>query len=162
MIAHHIQNYRSKGILVDTTLLLLLVVGSTPSIKGFKRIRTYEPADYQLLIQLIDQFDHLISTPHVLAEVCNLTNGLFGRHLSDFYATFKRMLPTIIEIQTPATEISERFSLNPYGLADVGIMAAAKDNYLVLTDDLRVSDFAAQHGVDVVNFNHVREAVWNG
>lgn len=161
MIDQYISIYRRKGILVDTNLLLLLIVGGTPSIKSFKRTSAYSTADYELLLRVIDQFEKLISTPHVLAEVSNLTNGLHGGHLSDFYATFKKSLTTITEIHKFAADISQDLSLSPHGLADVGIMSVAKDNYLVLTDDLRVASFAHQNSVDVVNFNHVRDASWN-
>lgn len=161
MIDTYIKQYRRKGIIVDTNLLLLALVGGTSSIVGFKRTRGYSDEDYQLLLKVIDQFEKLVSTPHILAEVSNLTNGIHGSKLHDFYATLKESLSTIIEIHNPALDISRDYELSPYGLTDVGIVAAAKDNYLVLTDDLRVAGFAHQHCVDVVNFNHIREASWD-
>lgn len=112
------------------------------------------------MLNVIDQFDKLITTPHILAEVSNLTNGLYGSKLQAFYVTLKKSLSTIIELHIPALDISRDYELSPYGLTDVGIIALAKDNYLVLTDDLRVAGFAHQHCVDVVNFNHIREASW--
>jgi hypothetical protein len=57
MIEQHIIAYRRKGILVDTNLLLLLIVGATPSIKNFKRTNMYDSSDYELLVRLIDQFE---------------------------------------------------------------------------------------------------------
>jgi hypothetical protein len=160
MIEAYIKQYRRKGIIVDTNFLLLALIGGTSSIVEFKRTRGYSDADYQLLLKVIDQFEKLVSTPHILAEVSNLTNGLHGNKLRDFYATLKNSLSTIIEVHHPALDISRDYELSPYGLTDVGIVAAAKDNYLVLTDDLRVAGFAHQHCVDVVNFNHIREASW--
>jgi len=160
MIDAYIKQYRRKGIIVDTNLLLLALIGGTPSVVEFKRTRGYTNEDYRLLLPMIDQFERLVSTPHILAEVSNLTNGLYGSKLHDFYATLKNSLSTIIEIHSPALDISRDYELSPYGLTDVGIIALAKDNYLVLTDDLRVAGFAHQHCVDVVNFNHIREASW--
>ncbi|WKC46137.1 PIN domain-containing protein [Pseudomonas veronii] len=160
MIDTYIKQYRKKGILVDTNLLLLVVTGGTPSITDFKRTSGYTTEDYELLLIVIDQFEKLISTPHILAEVSNLTNGLYGKKLHDFYATLKNTLSTIVEIHSPALDISHEYELAPYGLTDAGIIAAAKNNFLVLTDDLRVAGFAHQHCVDVVNFNHIREASW--
>lgn len=160
MIDTYIKKYRRKGIIVDTNLLLLALIGGTPSIGEFKRTRGYSNEDYQLLLKVIDQFEKLVSTPHILAEVSNLTNGLYGSKLHDFYETLTHSLSTIIETHIPAVAISRDYELSPYGLTDVGIVAAAKDNYLVLTDDLRVAGFAHQHCVDVVNFNHIREASW--
>lgn len=160
MIDAYIEQYRRKGIIVDTNLLLLALIGGTTSIVEFKRTRGYTDADYKLLLKVIDQFEKLISTPHILAEVSNLTNGIYGNKLHDFYATLKKTLSTTIEIHTAALDISRDYELSPYGLTDVGIICTAKDNYLVLTDDLRVAGFAHQHCVDVVNFNHIREASW--
>lgn len=160
MIDAYLKQYRRKGIIVDTNLLLLALIGGTPSIFEFKRTSGYTEKDYQLLLNVIDQFEKLITTPHILAEVSNLTNGLYGRKLQDFYSTLKESLSTIIELHSPALDISRDYELSPYGLTDVGIIALAKDNYLVLTDDLRVAGFAHQHCVDVVNFNHIREASW--
>jgi hypothetical protein len=160
MIEAYIKQYRRKGLIVDTNLLLLALIGGTSSIVAFKRTRGYSDDDYQLLLKVIDQFEKLVATPHILAEVSNLTNGLYGSKLRDFYSTLKNSLSTIIEIHNPALDISRAYELSPYGLTDVGIVAAAKDNYLVLTDDLRVAGFAHQHCVDVVNFNHIREASW--
>lgn len=160
MIDAHIKKYRTKGIIVDTNLLLLALIGGTSSIVEFKRTKGYTAQDYQLLLNVMDQFEKLISTPHILAEVSNLTNGLYGSQLFDFYATLKHSLSSLIEIHSPALHISRDYELSPYGLTDVGIIATAKNNYLVLTDDLRVAGFAHQHCVDVVNFNHIREASW--
>ena len=160
MMDAYIRQYRRKGIIVDTNLLLLALIGGTSSIMEFKRTSGYTDDDYKLLLNVIDQFGKLVSTPHILAEVSNLTNGLYGSKLHDFYETLKNSLSTIIEVHHPASDISRDYELAPYGLTDVGIVAAAKDKYLVLTDDLRVAGFAHQHCVDVVNFNHIREASW--
>ena len=160
MIETYIKKYRKKGIIVDTNLLLMALIGGTSSIVAFKRTRGYSDEDYQLLLKVIDQFEKLVSTPHILAEVSNLTNGLYGSKLHVFYTTLKNSLSTIIEIHNPALDISRVYELAPHGLTDVGIVAAARDQYLVLTDDLRVAGFAHQHCVDVVNFNHLREASW--
>lgn len=161
MIEQHIRAYRRKGILVDTNLLLLLIVGATPSIKNFKRTNMYNSSDYELLVRLIDQFEKLIATPHILAEVSNLSNGLYGGQQEDFFETLKRSLSSlIVEIHVPAAEIADNYSLSPHGVADVGVVALAKNNYLVLTDDLRVANFALQNSVDVINFNHVRDVMW--
>lgn len=83
MIEAYIKQYRRKGIIVDTNLLLLALIGGTSSIGEFKRTRGYSDEDYQLLLKVIDQFETLVSTPHILAEVSNLTNGLYGSKLRD-------------------------------------------------------------------------------
>ena len=78
MIETYIRQYRRKGIIVDTNLLLLVLIGGTPSIAGFKRTSGYTTKDYKLLLNVIDQFEKLISTPHILAEVSTLQTGFMG------------------------------------------------------------------------------------
>lgn len=118
MIDAYVKQYQKKGIIVDTNLLLLVIAGGTPSIANFKRTSGYTPDDYFLLLKVIDQFEKLIATPHILAELSNLTNGLYGKHLQDFYVTLKNSLSTICEIHHPAADICKDYELFPFGLAD--------------------------------------------
>jgi len=55
--------------------LILLVVGSVNKdrISNFKRTGNYTIADYELLISFIDNFDKIITTPHVLSQTSDLT-----------------------------------------------------------------------------------------
>lgn len=164
MIEGYIKKYRSKGILIDTNLLLLLFIGRTHKdhIKSFKRTATYTAEDYGVLLLLIEQFAKIVATPNILTEVSNLSNGLFGERLKKFYDVFSESLTIISELYTPSSFISKSPGFHAYGLADSGIISVAKGEYLVLTDDLRFASFASQHGVDVLNFNHIREAAWGG
>lgn len=162
MIEEFLQKYRSRGILVDTNLLLLLFIGSTSesNIKDFKRTTAYTVEDYRLLLRLIDQFTKVIVTPNILTEVSNLSNGLYGERLRQFYEAFAKSLSVMSELYVTSASTSDIPGFHAYGLADSGIIAVAKDQYLVLTDDLRFASFAGQNGVDVLNFNHIREAAW--
>jgi len=162
VIESYIAKYRSKGILIDTNLLLLLFIGrvSTEFIQQFKRTATYTPADYQMLLRLIDQFENVVVTPNVLTEVSNLSNGLNGARLRDFYSVFKESLSILSEEFVASAAVASQPGFKIYGLADIGINPIAKSKYLVLTDDLRFADFAGRNGVDVINFNHLRRAAW--
>jgi rRNA-processing protein FCF1 len=42
------------------------------------------------------------------------------------------------------------------GLTDTIIGQAAKNNYLVLTDDFPLTNYLESIGVDAINFNHLR------
>lgn len=163
MIEQYLQTYRSKGILVDTNLLLLLFIGgvSEKYIKEFKRTAMYTIEDYKGLLRLIDEFHKLVVTPNILTEVSNLSNGLSGERLKQFYEVFASSLSVMSEQYISSASTSDIPGFHAYGLADSGIIATAKEQYLVLTDDLRFASFARQNGVDVLNFNHIREAAWS-
>ena len=40
------------------------------------------------------------------------------------------------------------------------IIDLVKGQYLVLTDDFRLSNYLGKQGIDVLNFNHLRFASW--
>lgn len=158
-----INKYRAKGVLIDTNLLLLLLIGGLDRklITTFKRLNAYEVSDYDLLIRLIDGFSKIITTPHILTEVCNLTNGLYGKTLNDFFDFLKSSIEIIDEIYEDSHDIVKCQGFNKYGLADTAILNLANNKYLIITDDLKFANFAYSQGADVINFNHIREYSWH-
>ena len=70
---------------------------------------------------------------------------------------FAHSLSVIDEKYVPSKDLIHHPALYAYGLADTGIAHLAKDNFLILTDDLRFASFASANGADVVNFNHLRD-----
>lgn len=61
-------------VVVDTSLLLLLIVGLLDKelIARHKKLSGFDVNDFDCLTELIDCFDDLIYTPHLLTEVSNL------------------------------------------------------------------------------------------
>ncbi|MFN3326862.1 MAG: hypothetical protein ACK5AZ_25495 [Bryobacteraceae bacterium] len=70
------RNARINGVLVDTNLLVLLVVGSVDRerVSRFKRTSDYSSADWDLLTGILEQISQRYTVPHVLAEVSALTD----------------------------------------------------------------------------------------
>ena len=70
-ILYLIQKYHSRGVLVDTNILLLRFVGDFDRdlIPRFKRTAQFVVEDYDLLKRLLVRFNSTITTPHILAEV---------------------------------------------------------------------------------------------
>ena len=71
-----IEKYHSKGVLVDSNLLVLFLVGTVNKrrILEFKRTQGFTLEDFDLLENLIRWFGRLIATPHVLAQVSDLAD----------------------------------------------------------------------------------------
>lgn len=76
-----IRKHRANGVLVDTNLMVLLLVGRAHKrrIREHKRTSDYTVRDYDLLEQLIAEFQRIVTTPHVLTEISNLIPELAGR-----------------------------------------------------------------------------------
>ena len=57
--------YCQTGILVDTNILLLYIVGlvNRQRIPKFKRTNQFIPEDYDLLVQILKSFRQVLTTP---------------------------------------------------------------------------------------------------
>jgi hypothetical protein len=85
-----IQKHQAKGVLVDTNLLVLFLVGAVNKrrIPRFKRTQDYTIEDFDLLKSLIGWFGKLITTPHVLSQVSDLAD-LPGQEQREIRRVFK-------------------------------------------------------------------------
>ncbi|MCY7357876.1 MAG: hypothetical protein LH609_10485 [Rudanella sp.] len=65
---------RKSGLLLDTNLLVLLVIGQydPKRINGHKRLQSYTSEDYDLLLGFMSLFRTFATTPNILTEVSNL------------------------------------------------------------------------------------------
>lgn len=154
--------YRRKGILIDTNILLLYFVGTVnrERISRFNRTQQFVPEDYDLLLQIIAYFQKIVTTPNILTEVNSLANQLGEPERSECFAVFAQGISVLDEfyIESKAIAMSERFT--KFGITDCGILNLAREQYLVLTDDLRLSVYLQTEGIDTVNFNNIRVYGW--
>lgn len=157
-----IEKHRSKGVLVDTNLLVLLLIGSVDKrrILQSKRTQSFAIEDFDLLSRLIEWFGKLITTPHVLSQVSDLTD-LAGKELS----MARRRFASLVELMDESHEESKVLVSHPVfsrlGLADAAIATVCTRGTLLLTTDLNLQLALQQRGADALNFNHVRPLTWN-
>ncbi|MDX2232391.1 MAG: PIN domain-containing protein [Leptolyngbyaceae cyanobacterium bins.349] len=155
--------YRQKGILIDTNILLLYFVGSVnrDRISRFNRTEKFIPEDYDTLLEIIRFFPKRVTTPNILTEVNSLSNQLGEPERSNCLSIFAKSISLLDEHYIDSCTISERPEFVRFGLTDCGILEAAQNQYLVLTDDLKLSVHLQSQGVDVVNFNNIRVLNWS-
>lgn len=157
-----ISRYKTRGLLVDTNLLLLYLVGmyDQERISRFKRTMAFTVDEFFLLAAIFESFDKIITTPNILTEVSNFSGQLPSKlHLS-FYTDFAARIPALEEKHLSSREISVSSHFIRFGLTDSGIVDTVKGNYLVLTDDLRLFGYLQNLGIDAINFNHIRALAW--
>ena len=156
-----VRKYASRGLLIDTNILLLYVVGlcDPTLITDFKRTDNYSPEDFELLDLLLKEFGNspIVTTPNILTEVSDLADGVPRRARDEVARIFAAIVRPMNERYTPSRDVSADPAFAKIGLADTGIMLTAKGQYLVLTDDYHMAGILQSAGVDVINFNHLRE-----
>ena len=156
-LADLVARYRDRGAIVDTSLLLLFLIGSyrVDLIRRFKRTQRYFPDDFDLLTEFLSEFRQLVVTPHILTEVSNWAMQL-PRGSPECLQTLAGLVQTWEERFLEARELTGLPDFPDLGLTDAGIGRLAMGTYLVVTDDLPLFARLQSRGIDAVNFTHLR------
>lgn len=158
-----VHSYRDAGLIIDTNLLLLLLIGwrDPDSLAAFKRTVDYQPDDFHLADELVRPFaatGRLISTPTVLAEVSNLLrSGLHGPRLHQALTDFGRVILQTEVRDVACSGLVVRDEYYRLGLTDTAIIEIARQGVLVLTDDVGLVVGLGNLGLDVINFGILRK-----
>jgi rRNA-processing protein FCF1 len=150
-----IRKYARIGIIVDTNLLLLWLIGqfNVTLILSFKRTQGFSVANFERLTGFIAQFRKIVVTPHILTEVSNFVGQLGEPVRQKVYQHFAEQLPAFDEIPVAAVDAAVRPEIAMLGLSDVCILMAAQNRYPVLTNDLNLGRYLSSNGIDLVNYN---------
>jgi hypothetical protein len=158
-----IEKHRAKGVLVDTNLLVLFLVGTVNKrrILDFKRTQSFAIKDFELLRRLIAWFGKLIATPHLLSQVSDLVD-LPGKELRQIRQLFKTVVEQHVE---ESYDESRVLVADPdfarLGLTDAAIATVCSRGILVLTSDVQLQLALQRRNADALNFQHVRQLAWN-
>lgn len=125
------------------------------------RMDAYTEGDYDLIARFIASFEAIVTTPHILTEVSNLSTTALGRKFHrDYLTLFARSIELIVEEWVPSKEVARLPIFTRLALADAASEAVARDKYLVMSADLPLVAYLESQGVAVINFNHLRELAW--
>ena len=160
-LANLLGRYKRLGVLVDANLLLLFVLGQydPTQIETYKRTRKYTREDFHLVAHLLEYFDVVATTPHILTEVSNLAGYLPDRVKGTYFDTFALHITPLAEEYVTSAALVQGPNFRGLGLADAAIIEAAR-TYLVFTDDFPLANTLQWLGRDVLNFNHIRMLTW--
>ncbi len=116
--------------------------------------------DYDLLVQILEDFQKVVTTPNMLTEVNSLANQLGEPERSKCSAIFAQAISELEKfyIESKIVATNERFT--KFELTDCGILNLARYQYLALTDDLKLAVYLQKEGIDTINFNNIRVYGW--
>ena len=148
-----IQKYKQKGLLVDTNILLLYIVGivNVDLIRNFSRTANFTENDFYLVEKFINFFDVNITTPHILTEVSDLLGNRIELQLA-----LGKYIELIEEKFLESKQITRTKTFLQFGLADTAITETAKNSYLVVTDDNPLFGYLVNQKIDAVNLDQIR------
>ena len=162
--ASKIRKYRRSGVLVDTNLLLVYFIGLYDTATGYKLVNTfkytkgtYGSEDFDVLLAFLKNFRAVVTTPHILAEISNsITGGLTDPARDLCLGLMQETVPFFQEHYIPAKDLIREDQFRIYGVADMGILRTATEQYLVLTDDYRLSGYLNQIGIDTLSLPEIK------
>lgn len=155
---------RSKTLLLDTNLLLLLFIGGKNSslIQKARTLSAFVEDDYDLLGDIVNNnsFQSIVTTPHIMTEVSNL----LGKEREDIRRLGREAMAEFLGKCNEQTDrsvvlVSEP-EFNRLGLTDIAIAVASRLPAFVLTADLPLYLYMSSLGLEAENFNHIRQGSW--
>lgn len=151
-----------RRIILDTNLLLLLLVGSTSKeyISKHKRLGAYSEMDYDLLKKFLHA-SNIFVTPNILTETSNLIGQIAEPARTKILIFFSEYIKSANERYCESRQAITRKEFIRLGLTDSVLLHEMTDSFILLTADLDLYLAAINEGYKAVNFNHLREYVYD-
>lgn len=145
----------TKGILIDSNLLILLAVGGRdPSyIPSHPKTSSYTKDEYDFLVRLIKLCNQRIFvTPYLLAEVSNHTIDDDRQGNNPYYAIARKIVESAEEAYHHKDNILSLPELRYLGFSDVSILRAVEDiECAVITNDGKLYSKLLEKGCNAVH-----------
>lgn len=153
-----VAKYGQRGLLVDTNLLVLHLVGTfdVTRLGTFKITKAFDESDFELLSLIIGCFKGIVATPHVLAEVNSLLNLLPEAEREACLQGFSEAIQILEERYEESRTLARTDGFDWLGLTDCSVLHGARGEFPVITTDMLLYETLLRRGVDAINFNHLR------
>jgi hypothetical protein len=153
-----IEKYKSKGLLLDSNLLLLHLVGSVdPSLVGtgqYNKLSSFNLQQILILRELISVFNRLVTTAHILAEVSNFVGTLHDAGRQRVYNAFANTLQIFGERQLSSYHVAGRQEFPYLGLTD-SVLSELSHEFLIVSNDGRMVDMLRANGSEALKWVEV-------
>ena len=149
-----------RRICIDTSLLVLLVVGSTGEelIAKHKRLESFRINDYKHLVAVLSRFDQCIVTPNVLTETSNLLAKHREPERSKFFKVLHALINDFDEIDVRSEQASNNSHFIRLGLTDAALLEIVSKSTPLITVDLDLYLAAAKIDINAAhNFRHFQQ-----
>ncbi len=158
------SRYKTRGILLDTNLLLVLLTGLVDERLIGKRERTkdYSSDDYLYLTGVLEPFHKRYFTPHILTETLGL-GSFHGRdRMFKYFEASQALCQHFCEQVLLFTDILAA-SQDLYcrlGLTDAGIVLLAKQKELLtMTNDKPLAQELRAQGCAVIHYATMKQVL---
>ena len=147
------------GYFIDANLLVLLVVGTEDRglIDRHRRLQAYTADDYDLLLDMTEDAEHLFVTPNTLTEASNLLAQHRDPERSRLLDRLSLLIHESEEIIVSSAEASSNSDYRRLGLTDAALLEVVTADTPLVTVDFDLYIAAVRKDPDAaLNFTHYR------
>ncbi len=152
------RDARSRGVLIDTNLLVLLIVGlvNRDRIPQFKRTSHFSAKDWNVLAAMLDHIPRRYCVAHILAEVSTLTD-MPGPERFLARGVLHRTISGLEEVPIASLDACKSPYYRRLGLTDAAIVLIAQQRGCsVVTNDSALYLALMEEGASAINFDDLR------
>ncbi|MCY4586431.1 MAG: hypothetical protein OXB98_10390 [Bryobacterales bacterium] len=146
---------RVTEVFIDANLLVLLVVGLVDRrlVGSHRRVRAFQPEDYDRLVEMIENDRKVFVTPNILTEASNLLESQDTR----FLEKLRELIEFSQEITIASTTAAHNSGFTRLGLTDAGLLEVVSAKRPLITTDFALYRAALQKGEEAAfNFTYTQ------
>jgi predicted nucleic acid-binding protein len=168
-IERYVNRFKPQGIIVDTNILILFLLGSCNSslIEKSRLLnnndKNYSKEDFALLKDIIQLFDEVIITPQIIAEISNLSitgnRAVYGTQLLKY-------LQTVIDFLKRNEERHHKIEclwdtkleiIANFGFTDITMFELSRQEKIpILTDDVEFFNYAISQNTHTFSLEAIK------
>jgi hypothetical protein len=141
-------------VIIDTNIFILFLAGqiNENKIRNYTRNSLYTKEDYYFLLNILSNYDRIITSPNILTEVDNILNRITGEDKYKYLILVKTIYKQTIEKYIKTETISQNWYFDALGITDSAILMMAKESELLISGDSSLCDYAKSLNIKTFDF----------
>ena len=143
-----------RDVIIDTNIFILFLAGqiNKNKIKNYTRNSLYTKEDYHFLLNILSNYDRIITSPNILTEVDNILNRITGEDKYKYLVLVKTIYKQTVEKYIKTDIISQNWFFGSLGITDSAILMMAKESELLISGDSSLCDYAKSLNIKTFDF----------
>jgi predicted nucleic acid-binding protein len=143
-----------RDVIIDTNIFILFLAGqiNENKIQNYTRNSLYTKEDYYFLLNIVVNYDRIITSPNILTEVDNILNRITGEDKYKYLIIVKNIYKQTIEKYIETEAVSKNWFFDTLGITDASILMMAKECELLISGDSSLCDYAKSLNIKTFDF----------
>jgi predicted nucleic acid-binding protein len=143
-----------RDVIIDSNIFILFLAGqiNENKIEKYTRNSLYTKEDYYLLLNILTEYDKIITSPNILTEVDNILNRITGEDKYKYLVLVKSIYKQTIEKYIKTETVAQNWFFDSLGITDSSLLMMAKDCELLISGDSSLCDYAKSLNIKTFDF----------